>query len=133
MLARTVIPLEQSPVLRLPEVGCKVELRRSSRAKRFSLKVSHTERAAILTVPNRGRVEDASAFLSRHKDWLRRQLERLPEPVPFDDGAVIPLRGELHLLKFAGRQRHAGVVTVLRNSTEATGSAESPVTLNWRS
>jgi predicted metal-dependent hydrolase len=133
MLARTVIPLEQSPVLRLPEVGCNVELRRSSRATRFSLKVSHTERAAILTLPNRGRVEDASAFLSRHADWLRKQLERLPEPVPFDDGAVIPFRGELHRLKFAGMQRHAGVVTVVRNGTDAARAQDIPVTLNWRS
>jgi predicted metal-dependent hydrolase len=113
MLARTVIPLEQSPFLRLPGIGCNVELRRSPRAKRFSLKVSHVERAAILTLPHRGRVEDASAFLSRHAEWLRRQLERLPEPVPFGDGAVIPLRGELHRLKFTSAQRHAGVVTVI--------------------
>src|SRR5208337_618887 len=108
MLARSVIPLEHTPILRVPEAGCNVELRRSSRAKRFSLKVSHTERAAILTLPNRGRVEDASAFLARHADWLRKQLERLPEPVPFADGAVIPLRGELHQLKFVGAQRNAG-------------------------
>src|SRR6516164_4243858 len=133
MRAATVLPLEQTPVLRVPTIGCNVELRRSSRAKRFSLKVSHTERAAILTLPNRGRVEDASAFLSRHADWLRRQLERLPAPVPFNDGAVIPLRGELHCLKFAGMQRHAGVVTVLRNGADAPRSADAPVTLNWRS
>ncbi|MGO9486982.1 MAG: M48 family metallopeptidase [Rhodomicrobium sp.] len=112
MLARTVIPLEQTPHLRVPEVGCDVELRRSSRAKRFSLKVSHTERSAILTLPNRGRLEDATAFLARHADWLRRQLERLPEPVPFSDGAVIPLRGAFHRLKFVGVQRNCGVVSV---------------------
>src|SRR5271166_6034958 len=105
MLARTVIPLDQTPILRMPNLGCSVSLRRSSRAKRFSLKVSHTERAAILTLPYRGRMEDASAFLSRHADWLRRQLDRLPEPVPFEDGALIPLRGEFHRLKFLGAQR----------------------------
>ncbi len=112
MLARTVIPLEQSPVLRVPEVGCEVELRRSSRAKRFSLKVSHTERSAILTLPFRGRIEDANAFLARHADWLKRQLERLPEPIPFADGAVVPLRGTFHRLKFVGAQRNCGVVSI---------------------
>ena len=110
MRTATVLPLEQTPVLRVPSVGCTVELRRSPRAKRFSLKVSHTERAAILTLPNRGRVEDANAFLARHADWLRKQLERLPEPVPFVDGAIIPLRGELHRIRFAGPQRYSRVV-----------------------
>ncbi|MBI4724882.1 MAG: M48 family metallopeptidase, partial [Rhodomicrobium sp.] len=70
------------------------------------------ERAAILTLPNRGRVEDASAFLARHANWLRKQLERLPEPVPFADGAVIPLRGDLHRLKFVGALRYNGVVSI---------------------
>jgi predicted metal-dependent hydrolase len=110
MLTASIITLEQTPVLRVPDVGCTVELRRSPRAKRFSLKVSHTERAAILTLPNRGRVEDASAFLARHADWLKRQLERLPEPVPFAEGSLIPLRGQMHRVRFAGPKRHTQVV-----------------------
>ena len=129
MLARTVIPLEQSPVLRVPEAGCNVALRRSSRAKRFSLKVSHTERSAILTLPNRGRIEDANAFLARHADWLKRQLERLPDPVPFADGAVIPLRGAFHRLKFIGAQRNCGVVSVQQDgfqSADIPGFAAAP-------
>ena len=129
MLARTVIPLEQSPVLRVPEAGCSVALRRSSRAKRFSLKVSHTERSAILTLPNRGRIEDANAFLARHADWLKRQLERLPDPVPFADGAVIPLRGTFHRLKFIGAQRNCGVVSVQQDgfqSADIPGFAAAP-------
>ena len=129
MLARTVIPLEQTPVLRVPEAGCEVELRRSSRAKRFSLKVSHTERSAILTLPYRGRLEDASDFLRRHADWLKRQLERLPDPVPFADGAIIPLRGAFHRLKFVGVQRNCGVVAVEQNGfklAEIPGFATAP-------
>src|SRR5258706_963143 len=135
MLARSVISLEQTPVLRVPDIGCTVELRRSPRAKRFSLKVSHTERAAILTLPNRGRVEDASAFLARHSDWLRKQLERLPDPVPFVDGAVVPLRGELHHLKFAGAQRHNGVVWIEKaGMPQPSGlSGTMPGLEDWRS
>lgn len=121
MLTRTVIPLEQTPHLHVPEVGCEVELRRSSRARRFSLKVSHTERSAILTLPYRSRLEDASAFLTRHADWLKRQLERLPEPIPFSDGAVIPLRGSFHRLTFIGVQRNCGVVSVQINGLQQAG------------
>jgi predicted metal-dependent hydrolase len=96
--------------------------------------VSHTERAAILTLPNRGRVEDANAFLARHADWLRKQLERLPEPVPFVDGAVLPLRGELHRIRFAGPQRHSRVVWS-DQSAENAPAAASPLggLSDWRS
>jgi predicted metal-dependent hydrolase len=127
MLARSVIPLEHTPILRVPEAGCNVELRRSPRAKRFSLKVSHTERAAILTLPHRGRVEDATAFLARHAGWLKRQLERLPEPVPFEDGAVVPFRGEMHRLKFLGAQRNTGVVSIVQIGTAAPNLTVFPV------
>jgi predicted metal-dependent hydrolase len=129
MLAASILSLEQTPVLRVPSVGCTVELRRSPRAKRFSLKVSHTERAAILTLPNRGRVEDANAFLPRHADWLKRQLERLPEPVPFVDGAIVPLRGELHRIKFAGPQRYSRVVW---NESSADRGAPVVNVGDWR-
>src|SRR5262249_2208434 len=112
MLNRSIISLEQTPVLRLQNVCFPIEVRRSSRARRFSLKVSHTERAAILTLPNRGCVEDASAFLARHSDWLKRQIERLPEPIPFADGASIPLRGNFHRLAFQGLLRDKGIVWV---------------------
>jgi predicted metal-dependent hydrolase len=134
MLTRSVISLDQTPVLRVPNVGCTVELRRSPRAKRFSLKVSHTERAAILTLPNRGRLEDASAFLARHADWLKKQLERLPEPVPFTDGALVPLRGEMHSLKFQGAQRHQGVVWIEKSDARPSANSLSLSGLaDWRS
>jgi predicted metal-dependent hydrolase len=118
-------------VLCVPNVGCTVELRRSARAKRFSLKVSHTERTAILTLPNRGRVEDANAFLARHAQWLKNQLERLPEPVPFVDGAMVPLRGEMHQLRFAGARRDNGVVWVEKTPDMRTSAL--PGAFDWRS
>ncbi len=130
MLPKTIMPLEQSPILRVPSLGCTVELRRSPRARRFSLKVSHTERAAILTLPNRGRVEDASAFLARHADWLKRQMERLPEPAPFVDGAIVPLRGEPHLVRFAGPQRYSRIVWSERDAEPVPASAFSFA--DWR-
>ncbi len=96
--------------VRLVGFDCPLELRRSRRARRFSLKVSHTERAAILTLPHEVKIEEAGDFLARHKEWLKRQLDRLPEPVPFDDGAVLPLRGISHRVNYVGEVRYQGVV-----------------------
>lgn len=98
--------------VKLVGADCPLEFRRSKRARRFSLKVSHTERAAILTIPDGFEVEDAGKFLSRHIDWLTRQLDRLPAPVPFEDGAVFPLRGMPHQISFKGAMRYQGVVWV---------------------
>lgn len=110
--------------VQLVNVGCPVELRRSRRARRFSLKVSHTERAAILTLPQQVKLEEAGDFLARHMDWLKRQLSRLPQPVPFIDGTVLPLRGVSHKINFVGAVRYQGVVWVEEADAVAVATAE---------
>lgn len=87
-------------------------LRRSSRARRFSLQVSEIRRGAMLTMPAYSSVAEAESFLARHLDWLKERLQNLPEPVPFADGAIIPLRGLAHRLHFAGPARRRGVVWI---------------------
>ena len=77
-------------------------LRRSTRARRFSLQVSEARRGAILTMPVYSSFADADEFLSRHLDWLKERVAGLSEPVPFTHGAIVPLRGYAHLIRFAG-------------------------------
>jgi predicted metal-dependent hydrolase len=89
-----------------------VLLRRSSRARRFSLQVNEARRGAVLTMPIYSSYTDADEFLSRHLDWLKERLAGLSEPVAFTHGAVVPLRGYSHLLRFAGSVRRRGVVWV---------------------
>jgi hypothetical protein len=91
-------------------LDCPLEVRRSPRATRLSLKVSHTRRAAILTLPRRARLEDAGDFVARHLDWLQDQTRKLPQPVPLTCGAVIPLRGMAHKVEFIGPARAESVV-----------------------
>lgn len=112
MLLTQTHELDSPRGLRLTEVDCPLQLRRSRRATRFSLKVSYTERVAILTVPYHVRVEEAGGFLSRHMDWLKRQIDRLPKPVPFTHGSIIPLRGQPHKIHLVGPGRHQAVVWV---------------------
>jgi predicted metal-dependent hydrolase len=88
-------------------------LRRSVRARRFSLQVSEARRGAVLTMPAYSSFAEADEFLSRHFDWLKERVAGLPEPVPFTDGAIIPLRGLAHVLRFEGSvRRRRGVVWV---------------------
>ena len=87
-------------------------LRRSARARRFSLQVSEARRGAVLTMPLYSSFADADEFLSRHLDWLKERVAGLAEPVPFTHGAVLPLRGFAHVLRFAGSVRRRGLVWI---------------------
>lgn len=137
MLAMRPQEKKQSAALRVAGEDYRIEVRRSPRARRLSLKVSHTERSAILTLPESGRLEDAHNFLARHMDWLKRQLDRLPEPAPLVDGVVIPLRGVPHRLTFAGMVRNRGVVWTedQQNSPDASGETLTQIVSkrdDWR-
>ena len=70
-----------------------IKLRRHRRARRYTLRIHPTDRAAILTMPPRGSMREAKAFAERHGGWIAARLTRLPEAVPFVEGAVLPLRG----------------------------------------
>jgi predicted metal-dependent hydrolase len=98
--------------LELEGLGLPLLLRRSGRARRLSLQVSEARRGAVLTLPLYSSLAEADAFLSRHLAWLRERAAALSEPVPFAEGAIVPLRGHPHRLHFAGAARARGVVWV---------------------
>ena len=93
-------------------LGIPLLLKRSPRARRFSLQVSEARRGAVLTMPAYSSYAEADEFLSRHLDWLKEHVAGLSEPVPFTQGAIVPLRGFAHQLRFAGCVRRRGVVWV---------------------
>jgi hypothetical protein len=96
--------------LRVQELGAPVEVRRHPGARRMTLRVSRTRRTVIVTLPLQCDLTQAGTFLNSHIDWVRERLGSLPMPVWFDDGALVPLRGEPHRIVFVGRARFGGVV-----------------------
>ena len=83
-------------------IAAPVEVRRHAGARRLTLRVSKTRRAVIVTVPAACRMDEAGRFLKSHIDWVRERLGRVPEPVPFADGARIPCAATLHRICFTG-------------------------------
>jgi predicted metal-dependent hydrolase len=112
MLKRLNLGRGETIEVKIRGLGIPMLLRRSARAQRFSLQVSEARRGAVLTMPLYSSFADADEFLSRHLDWLKERVACLPQPVPFTEGAVIPLRGLAHLLRFPGSVRRRGVVWV---------------------
>jgi predicted metal-dependent hydrolase len=98
--------------LKIQGLELPIVLRRSARARRFSLQVSEARRDAVLTLPAFSSYGEADEFLTRHIGWLKDRLAKLAEAVPFTDGSVIPLRGVSHRLEFAGSVRRRGVVWI---------------------
>lgn len=104
-----------SPVqlLRVDGIPAPVELRRHPTARRLTLRVSHSARSVVLTIPPYTDVREADRFLAKSLDWVRQRLEGVPDAVPFTEGAIVPLRGVAHQVVLAGRRRGSPVVTAV--------------------
>jgi predicted metal-dependent hydrolase len=110
MLKRVRDDFETPLEVKVRGLDSPVTIRKSARARRFSLQVSEARRDAVLTMPVYSSLSEAGDFLTRHYDWLKKRMDRLPEPVPFASGAVIPLRGVSHVIRFVGPAQRRGVV-----------------------
>jgi predicted metal-dependent hydrolase len=82
-----------------------VEVKRSARARRYTLRVRAATRDAVLTVPARGSITAAKDFANRQAGWLAARLAKLPSTTDIAPGVTIPLRGEPHAILHDGAMR----------------------------
>lgn len=118
-----------SEQLRVSGLDEPIEVRRHPTARRMTLRVSRTKRAVIVTLPMRCNLKQAGQFLNTNLDWVRERLTSMPEPVPFVDDGLIPLRGVPHRVVFTGPKRGAPVKVVStpryqHNEIHVSGQAE---------
>ncbi len=85
-----------------------ITLRRNGKARRYTLRVQAATREVVLTLPPRGSLKQARDFAERNAAWIATRLARLPVPIPFNDGAIVPLRGVPH--RIAHRLHARGTV-----------------------
>lgn len=71
-----------------------IVLRRSARARRYTLRVSPADGRVTLTLPPRGREAEALAFARARGDWIRATLAALQPPEPVAPGLRLPVEGE---------------------------------------
>ena len=80
--------------LTLPDLpGVAVHLRRSGRARRFSLRVSRVDGVVTLTLPVRARLAEAVAFAQSQSGWLQSTLARMPVAQRPSFGTALPFEG----------------------------------------
>lgn len=90
-------------------------LRRSARARRFTLRVSRMDGRVTLSMPARAREAEAMAFLRAQEGWLRKALAELPAPGGLvGPGVRLPVEGrELELIPGPGRATRVAGETLL--------------------
>ena len=78
-----------------------VALRRSDRARRITLRVSHRDGRVTLTLPRRTPEREALAFLREREDWVRGHLDRVAPPRAVRLGGTLPYLGREIALRAA--------------------------------
>jgi predicted metal-dependent hydrolase len=101
-------PAAQEPkrlVIACANEAYEILVQRHPRARRYTLRVREARRDIVLTIPPRGSLREARAFAERNANWIAAKLKRIPEPVPFADGAMVPLRGIYHRIEHRPKAR----------------------------
>ena len=76
----------------------RVALRRVAQARRFTLRVSATTGEVVLTLPRRASLTEALRFADRQCGWIAARLESVPQIIPLEPDAIVPLRDIPHRL-----------------------------------
>jgi predicted metal-dependent hydrolase len=76
-----------------------VRVRSHRQARRYTLRIHSATREVLLTMPPRGSLREARAFAEKNGGWIAARLDRLPPPVPFAPGRLLPLRGIGHRIE----------------------------------
>jgi predicted metal-dependent hydrolase len=86
-------------LLKIDGRAVEVSLRLNPRARRVIVKVHPTTGEVTVTAPSRRGLDHALEFARGEKEWIARQLARVPEPVALAPGSAIPFRGMTHRIR----------------------------------
>ena len=75
-----------------------VAFRRSARARKISLRIDPAQGGVVITLPQRASRRAGLALLQMHEAWVAERLASLPNALPFVPGALVPVRGEPHVI-----------------------------------
>ena len=80
-------------------LGAEVSIRVSPRARRVGLRIDAAERKVEVILPRGVAVKTGLRFLEAKRAWVAARLEALPQPVPFVEGALVPVLGVVHRIR----------------------------------
>jgi predicted metal-dependent hydrolase len=80
----------------LLDLGAPLSIRVSRRARRLLLRIDAASRQVQLVLPSGVAAEHGLNFLAAQRGWIAARLAALPPPVPFAEGAIVPVFGVPH-------------------------------------
>jgi len=98
--------LKDNLVLDIEGRAVPLRIRRNARARRLILRIDGERDGVVVTLPRHVPVEEGLDLARSKAAWIIRQLDRLAPRIPFADGAVVPVLGIDHRVRFdpAGRK-----------------------------
>ena len=96
--------MDQSPAETVALPGCSpgacpVRWRRSSRARRVSLRIDARAGAVVVTLPPRANRRAGMALLTTHAAWVMEKLAALAPHIALAPGSELPLGGVAHVIR----------------------------------
>lgn len=96
-------------------------VRRHKAAKRVSLRLMPAGDGVVLTLPMRGSLPRAMAFLQQKADWVLTHVAQTPQKIRLEHGATIPVLGVLHVIE---RMEGRGVTHISAGKLYVYGAPE---------
>ncbi|MYA88294.1 MAG: M48 family metallopeptidase [Boseongicola sp. SB0662_bin_57] len=78
--------------------GTRIDVRRSARARRLSLRVSNLDGRVTLTMPAGMNLRTAQDFAEKKARWIASAVEGRPCPILVDVGVEIPVEGKSRMV-----------------------------------
>ncbi|MDE8349181.1 MAG: SprT family zinc-dependent metalloprotease [Acidocella sp.] len=75
-----------------------VAFKRSTRARKISLRVDAAQGGIVITLPMRASHKAGLSLLHAHEDWVAERLAAMPQALPFVAGAAVPVCGVEHII-----------------------------------
>ncbi len=93
------MPVPRRETLTLPTGPTQVLWRRSTRARKISLRIDPSGGGVVVTLPPRAAQAAGMALLRDNAAWVAARLASLPKPILLTDGAVVPIDGLPHRIR----------------------------------
>lgn len=98
-----------------------IVVKKRSRCRNIIIRYQPLGHYISLTIPRHVGVKQGLDFVLQKKGWLEKQLRECGTPTRFDDGAQIPLLGNMHYIKHVGGR---GVISIEGNHILVTGERD---------
>jgi len=95
------------------------------KAKRLILRLDERKGEAVAVAPNKKLLPQAAAFAAERAGWIANRLSAVPDPVPFEPGNMVPIRGKMTELSLDGPGRLAKLTQRPKPLLRAPGMPET--------